>query len=181
MPLSVVTAKLTENAIPLQQFLDSLLEFPPARVEGTAIFIRRISDGVPHAMLHNLIHNKVLHHKNVFLTVHQEPLPRVPPEQRISMIDLGHDCYQVDVKYGFKDAPDVPEALQNCSVDALHFSPMETSYFVSRQTILPSVGIVMSMWREQIFAAMYRNARDTAYYFRLPTNRVIELGTQIEI
>ena len=179
--LELVTNKLTENAIPLQQFLDSLLEFPPARVEGTAIFIRRISDGVPHAMLHNLIHNKVLHHKNVFLTVHQEPLPRVPPEQRISMTDLGHDCYQVDVKYGFKDAPDVPEALQNCSVDALHFSPMETSYFVSRQTILPSAGIEMSMWREQIFAAMYRNARDTAYYFRLPTNRVIELGTQIEI
>ena len=179
--LELVTAKLTENAIPLKQFLDSLLEFPPARVEGTAIFIRRISDGVPHAMLHNLIHNKVLHHKNVFLTVHQEPLPRVPPEQRISMTDLGHDCYQVDVKYGFKDAPDVPEALQNCSVDALHFNPMETSYFVSRQTILPSAGIEMSMWREQIFAAMYRNARDTAYYFRLPTNRVIELGTQIEI
>ena len=179
--LELVTAKLTENAIPLKQFLDSLLEFPPARVEGTAIFIRRISDGVPHAMLHNLIHNKVLHHKNVFLTVHQEPLPRVPPEQRISMTDLGHDCYQVDVKYGFKDAPDVPEALQNCSVDALHFNPMETSYFVSRQTILPSAGMEMSMWREQIFAAMYRNARDTAYYFRLPTNRVIELGTQIEI
>lgn len=179
--LELVTAKLTENAIPLQQFLDSLLDFPPVRVEGTAIFIRRISDGVPHAMLHNLIHNKVLHHKNVFLTVHQEPLPRVPPEQRISMTDLGHNCYQVDVKYGFKDAPDVPEALQSCSVDALHFSPMETSYFVSRQTILPSVGVDMSMWREQIFAAMYRNARDTAYYFRLPANRVIELGTQIEI
>ena len=179
--LELVTAKLTENAIPLKEFLDSLLEFPPARVEGTAIFIRRISDGVPHAMLHNLIHNKVLHHKNVFLTVHQEPLPRVPPEQRISMIDLGHDCYQVDVKYGFKDAPDVPEALLNCSVDALHFSPMETSYFVSRQTILPSAGVDMAMWREQIFAAMYRNARDTAYYFRLPANRVIELGTQIEI
>ncbi len=179
--LELVTVKLTENAIPLQQFLDSLLEFPPARVEGTAIFIRRISDGVPHAMLHNLIHNKVLHHKNVFLTVHQEPLPRVPPEQRISMIDLGNECYQVDVKYGFKDAPDVPEALQNCSVDALHFSPMETSYFVSRQTILPSAAVGMAMWREQVFAAMYRNARDTAYYFRLPTNRVIELGTQIEI
>ncbi len=179
--LELVTVKLTENAIPLQQFLDSLLEFPPARVEGTAIFIRRISDGVPHAMLHNLIHNKVLHHKNIFLTVHQEPLPRVPPEQRISMTDLGHECYQVDVKYGFKDAPDVPEALRNCSVDALHFSPMETSYFVSRQTILPSAAVGMAMWREQIFAAMYRNARDTAYYFRLPTNRVIELGTQIEI
>ena len=179
--LELVTAKLTENAIPLKEFLSSLIEFPPVRVDGTAIFIRRISDGVPHAMLHNLIHNKVLHKKNVFLTVYQEPVPRVPPDKRISMTDLGHECYQVDVKYGFKDAPDVPEALQNCSVDALHFSPMETSYFVSRQTILPSKGIDMSIWREQIFAAMYRNARDTAYYFRLPANRVVELGTQIEI
>ena len=179
--LELVTVKLTENAIPLQQFLDSLLEFPPARVEGTAIFIRRISDGVPHAMLHNLIHNKVLHHKNVFLTVHQEPVPRVPPEKRISITDLGHECYQVDVKYGFKDSPDVPEALQSCTIDALHFSPMEISYFVSRQTILPSAAVGMALWREHVFASMYRNARDTAYYFRLPANRVIELGTQIEI
>jgi KUP system potassium uptake protein len=179
--LEIVAIKLTENAIPLKEFLASLLAYPPVRVEGTAIFIRRISDGVPHAMLHNLIHNKVLHQKNVFLTVHQEPLPRVPPEQRIVMTDLGQECYQVDVKYGFKDSPDVPEALASCSVSELHFAPMETSYFVSRQTILPSLGVDMAMWREQLFATMYRNARDTAYYFRLPPNRVIELGTQIEI
>lgn len=179
--LELVTTKLTDNAIPLQQFIDSLLGSPPVRVEGTAIFIRRISDGVPHAMLHNLIHNKVLHQKNVFLTVHQEPVPRVPVEERISMIELGHDCYQVDVKYGFKDVPDVPDSLEKCNVGALHLSKMETSYFVSRQIIVPFVGTDMLMWRKQIFAAMYRNARDTAYYFRLPTNRVIELGTQIEI
>lgn len=179
--LELVNKKLTENAIPLPEFLTSLLAFPPARVEGTAVFVRRITDGVPHAMLHNLAHNKVLHDKNVFLTVHQQPVPRVADEQRLTVHDLGHDCYQIDVNYGFKDAPDVPEALSHCQVEGLRFDTMETSYFVPRQTIIPSVAGPMAMWREQLFVAMYRNARDTAYYFRLPSNRVVELGTQIEI
>ncbi|MDP9108126.1 MAG: potassium transporter Kup [Pseudomonadota bacterium] len=179
--LELVTQKLTQNAIPLKEFLASLLEFPPVRVEGVAVFIRRITEGVPHAMLHNLAHNKVLHTKNVFLTVHQRPVPRVPDAQRLTVQELEHDCYQIDVNYGFKDEPDVPEALSRCPVEGLQFDTMETSYFVSRQTIIPSAASAMALWREQLFVMMYRNARDTAYYFRLPTNRVIELGNQIEI
>lgn len=179
--LELVTTKLTLNAIPLKEFLHSLLAYPPARVEGVAVFVRRITEGVPHAMLHNLAHNKVLHTKNVFLTVHQQPVPRVPDAQRLTVQELGDQCYQIDVNYGFKDAPDVPEALAHCSVDGLQFDTMETSYFVSRQTIIPSVGSAMALWREHLFVMMYRNARDTAYYFKLPANRVIELGNQIEI
>ena len=179
--LEMVTTKLTLNAIPLKEFLTSLLAYPPARVDGVAVFVRRITEGVPHAMLHNLAHNKVLHDKNVFLTVHQQPVPRVPDAQRLTVQELGGDCYQIDVNYGFKDAPNVPEALTHCAVEGLTFDAMETSYFVSRQTIIPSVGSAMALWREQLFVMMYRNARDTAYYFNLPTNRVIELGNQIEI
>ena len=179
--LELVTTKLTANAIALKEFLASLLAYPPARVEGVAVFVRRITEGVPHAMLHNLAHNKVLHAKNVFLTVHQQPVPRVPQAQRLTVQDLGNECYQIDVNYGFKDAPDVPEALSHCPIESLQFETMETSYFVSRQTIIPSVGSGMALWREQLFVMMYRNARDTAYYFNLPTNRVIELGNQIEI
>ena len=179
--LEMVMTKLTLNAIPLKEFLSSLLSFPPARVDGVAVFVRRITEGVPHAMLHNLAHNKVLHNKNVFLTVHQQPVPRVAEEKRLTVQELAEGCYQIDVNYGFKDAPDVPEALTHCKVEGLTFDAMETSYFVSRQTIIPSPGSAMALWREQLFVMMYRNARDTAYYFNLPTNRVIELGNQIEI
>ncbi len=177
----LVFDNLKKQAIPLPDFLQSLFYGPPHRVDGTGIFFRAEGDGVPHAMLHNLLHNKVLHQRIVFLTVFNEDIPTVPPEDRIKVEPLGHECYQVNVYYGFKDERDIPLALALCAEHGLEFEMMETSFFIARQTVVSTVGSGMSRWREALFATMSRNARDAADYFRVPTNRVIELGTQVEI
>lgn len=177
----LVFENLQRHLIPLQAFLESLLANPPQRVEGTAIFFRPEGDGVPHAMLHNLLHNKVLHERTVFLTVHNADIPKVPPDERVRVEELQHECYQVDIHYGFKDERDIPLALEMCKAHGLEFDPMETSYFISRQHVIPKVGGGMAMWRETLFATMSQNARDAADYYRVPSNRVIELGSQVEI
>ncbi|KQV50097.1 potassium transporter Kup [Massilia sp. Root335] len=172
---------LQKHAIPLDAFLESLFIGPPTRVPGTAIFLRGESDGVPHAMLHNLSHNKVLHERVVFLTVHITDEPRVDPQSQVRITGLGHGCHQVDVTFGFKDEPDIPGMLGLCARHGLAFDMMETSFFVARQTVISTPGAGMAPWREHLFVAMQRNARDAADYYRIPTNRVIELGTQVEI
>ncbi|MCS0613999.1 potassium transporter Kup [Massilia kyonggiensis] len=176
-----VFENLQKHAIPLDAFLESLFIAPPTRVAGTAIFLRGESDGVPHAMLHNLLHNKVLHERVVFLTVHIADEPYVDAASRIRITDLGHGCHQVDVTFGFKDEPDIPGILAQCAVHGLAFDMMQTSFFVARQTVISTPGGGMAPWREHLFVAMQRNARDAADYYRIPTNRVIELGTQVEI
>jgi len=177
----LVFQNLQKHAIPLEDFLSSLFMAPPARVPGTAIFLRGESDGVPHAMLHNLSHNKVLHERVVFFTVHIVEEPFVPPSEQVSIIDLGHQCYQLNVHYGFKDEPDIPAVLSLCSSCGLDFEMMETSFFIARQTVISTPGAGMAPWREHLFVAMSRNARGAADYYQIPTNRVIELGTQVEI
>jgi KUP system potassium uptake protein len=177
----LVFRNLQKHAVPLDAFLQSLFISPPMRVAGTAVFMRGASDGVPHAMLHNLSHNKVLHERVVFLTVTIADQPWVALADRVRISPLGHDCYQVDVQYGFKDEPDIPGALQLCDASGLPFEMMETSFFLARHTVISVAGQGMMPWREHLYAAMSRNARDAADYFRIPTNRVIELGTQVEI
>ncbi|TFV90227.1 potassium transporter Kup [Oxalobacteraceae bacterium OM1] len=177
----LVFDNLRRHIIPLEDFLQSLFVSPPARVEGTAVFFRLEGDGVPHAMLHNLLHNKVLHERTIFLTVQNADIPRVPESERAQVQELGHNCYQVTVRYGFIDERDIPHALSLCARAGLPIEPMETSFFISRQTVIPTVGRGMALWREAMFAAMSRNARDAADYYRVPANRVIELGTQVEI
>ena len=172
---------LQKHAIPLDAFLESLFIAPPTRVAGTAIFLRGESDGVPHAMLHNLLHNKVLHERVVFLTVHIADEPYVDAASRIRITGLGHGCHQVDVRFGFKDEPHIPGILDRCAAHGLAFDMMQTSFFVARQTVISTPGGGMAPWREHLFVAMQRNARDAADYYRIPTNRVIELGTQVEI
>ncbi|WP_075795043.1 potassium transporter Kup [Massilia putida] len=172
---------LQKHAIPLDAFLESLFIAPPARVPGTAIFLRGESDGVPHAMLHNLSHNKVVHERTVFLTVHISDEPRVEPQSRIRITGLGHGCHQLDVTFGFKDEPDIPGILVLCASHGLAFDMMQTSFFIARQTVISTPGAGMAPWREHLFVAMQRNARDAADYYLIPTNRVIELGTQVEI
>jgi KUP system potassium uptake protein len=177
----LVFQNLQQHAVPLEDFLKLLFVAPPVRVPGTAIFLRGASDGVPHAMLHNLSHNKVLHERVAFLTVSIADEPWVAPENRVTISPLGHNCYQLDVLYGFKDEPDIPEVLNLCGALGLPFEMMETSFFIARKTVISTPGQGMMPWREHLFAAMSRNARDAADYFRIPTNRVIELGTQVEI
>ena len=177
----LVFENLQKHAIPLEDFLSSLFIAPPVRVPGTAIFLRGETDGVPHAMLHNLSHNKVLHERVVFLTVHMLEEPWVPPSEQARIIDLGHQCYQLNVQYGFKDEPDIPKVLALCTPHGLTFEMMETSFFIARQTVISTPGAGMAPWREHLFVTMSRNARGAADYYQIPTNRVIELGTQVEI
>jgi KUP system potassium uptake protein len=177
----LVHKNLRQHLVPLDEFLRSLFTGEPTRVEGTAVFFRAEGDGVPHAMLHNLMHNRILHGRTIFLTIHNEDIPRVQPEQRMTVTKLGHECFQVDLRYGFVEDRDIPAALTADSAEGLALDPMQTSYFIARQNVIPTVGSGMAMWREALFATMSRNARDAADYYRIPANRVVELGTQVEI
>lgn len=177
----LVFENLQKHAIPLEDFLQSLFVSPPMRVPGTAIFLRGESDGVPHALLHNLSHNKVLHERVVFLTVFVQEVPWVPHAEQVQIVDLNHECYQLNVRLGFKNEPNIPNMLALCEQHGLEFNMMETSFFIARQTVISKVGTGMAPWREHIFVGMSRNARGAADYYQIPTNRVIELGTQVEI
>jgi KUP system potassium uptake protein len=177
----LVFENLEKHAIPLDDFLQSLFVGPPARVSGTAIFLRGETDGVPHALLHNLLHNKVLHERVVFLTVHIREEPYVSESEQVEVIALGHNCFQLNVIYGFKDEASIPDILRLCALQSLEFEMMETSFFIARQTVISVPGQGMATWREHLFVLMQRNARTAADYYQIPANRVIELGTQVEI
>lgn len=177
----LVFANLQSHLIPLDDFLRNLFQSPPHRVPGTAIFFRTDRDGVPHAMLHNLSHNKVLHERVIFLTVHALDIPTVTATERIRIEGLGHNCFQVHLSYGFVDQRDVPGDLNGCALHGVEFDALETSYFVARQNIISTPGTGMASWRESLYSSMARNSRDAADYYQLPSNRVIELGTQVEI
>ena len=178
---AMVSENLQQHLIPLNAFLESLFASPPTRVPGTAVFFRAEGDGVPHALLHNLLHNKILHEQTVFLTIHNADIPSVAPAARITLSELGHDCIQLDVRYGFKDERDILAALDSAQALGLQYNLMETSFFIARQTVIPVAGGRMPLWGDVLFASMSRNARDAAEYYKLPANRVIELGTQVEI
>ena len=177
----LVGENLKKHAIPLDGFLESLFLVPPARVPGTAIFLRGENDGVPHAMLHNLKHNRVLHERVVFLTVYMHEVPWVPEIDRIEIEDFGNQCFQIRVNYGFKDEPNIPQILEMCKAHNLEFDMLSTSFFISRQTIISTPGSGMSTWREHLFVTLSRNARGAADYYQIPANQVIELGSQVEI
>jgi KUP system potassium uptake protein len=178
----ILVQRLEEASVPLGPFLDSLFRDPPTRVSGTAVFLTSTPDATPHALLHNLNHNKVLHERVVFLTVEVSDVPWVPFTERIVCESLGHGCWRVRVRYGFMDRPDVTRALELCSALGLEFEHMETSFFLSRQKIVPTQGgIGMAFWRDRLFAAMARNAGNVTDYFNIPTNRVIELGSRVQI
>jgi KUP system potassium uptake protein len=173
--------KQSDETLPLEPFLESLMAHPPLRVPGTAVFLTTSHSSVPHALLHNLIHNKVLHERVIFLTVVTEEVPSVPDIDQIEIDDLGHGAWRMIVRYGFKDEPDIPLALSRCEALGLPFNMMETSFFLNRETILPSKLPGMAVWRERLFAWMNRSASTAMEFFKLPPNRVIELGTQVEI
>ena len=173
--------RLRKDAIPLDAFLASLFRDPPHRVPGTAVFLTSTADVVPHALLHNLKHNRVLHERVVFLTALVEEEPWVPFDRRVRVEPLGHDCWRVTVRFGFKNRTDVSQALELCREQGLELDPMQISFFLSRETVIPTAADGMAMWRERMFAAMTRNAGSVVEYFNIPSNRVIELGTQVEI
>jgi len=177
---------LSSSSVPLEPFLDSLFIDPPLRVTGTAVFLTATPAAVPHALLHNLNHNKVLHDRVVFLTVRIQDVPWVPFDERVSIVSLGHDCWRITLDFGFKNNPDVSQALTElCREKGMEFEMMQTSFFLSRETVVATDkgkdDTGMALWRERIFATMTRNAGSAVSYFNIPANRVIELGTRVEI
>jgi len=173
--------RLRDEAIGLEDFLESVFLSPPQRVPGTAVFLSAEEGLTPNALLHNLKHNKVLHEVNLFVSVRHHEVPWIGFDRRIELQPLGHDCWQVTLHYGFKNDPDVPRALALLESRGVPLPGMDTSYFLSRDVVVPALGGGMALWREKLFAAMHRNASAAADFLHLPPNRVVELGTQVQI
>jgi KUP system potassium uptake protein len=173
--------KLAEDSMALDVFIESIGASPPPRVPGTAVFLTSTGDRVPHALLHNLKHNKVLHERVVFLTIHTRDIPRVGAEERIRLAGLGEEFWRMDAYYGFMEEPDVPALLEAVGRTGFAFEMMDTSFFVSRETLIATVAPGMALWRERLFVSMSKMAVKATDFFHIPTNRVVELGTQVAL
>jgi KUP system potassium uptake protein len=177
----ILMERLAAESMPLDVFVPSIESSPPTRVPGTAVFLTATPDRVPHALLHNLKHNKVLHERVVFLTVVTRDYPYVRDDERYEIAPLGAEFYRIYGYYGFKEDPDVPALLDVVSSHGFVFDMMETSFFVSRETLIATKVTGMALWRERLFVAMSKNAVKSSDFFAVPTNRVVELGTQIQL
>jgi KUP system potassium uptake protein len=177
----LVYSRLKTEAMAIEPFIEAVGAHPPPRVPGTALFMTPNPEGVPHAMLHNLKHNKVLHEKVVILTVKFLDIPHTNLEERVSVEALPYEFYRVTVKYGFKDEPDLPRDLPLCSKYGLEFDAMDTSYFIGKESLIASHKSGMAYWRKKIFIGLFRTAETITNQFKLPPNRVVELGSQLMI
>ncbi|QLG89532.1 potassium transporter Kup [Chitinibacter bivalviorum] len=179
----LLAVKLREGEMPLAGFVESLESSPPQRVEGLSIFMTANADTVPHALLHNLKHNKVLHEQVVFMTIQTDDIPFVPNRERVTIRRMGESFYQIVATFGFKEEPNIPTVLQQVTQlqPELVFDDMNTSFFLSRETIVEAKYPSMSWWRRRLFSLMSRNATRVTNFFRIPPNRVVEMGMQIEL
>ena len=173
--------RMEARSLPLRMFITSLEHGSAVRVPGTAIFMTGDEAGTPSALLHNLKHNKVLHARNIILRVESLDVPVAEPEERISIEDLGSSFWKMRVRYGFAEDPNVPRALFACSERGLDFDIMDTTFFLSRETLVPSAEKGMPLWQDKLYAFMARNATTATQFFSIPTNRFVELGAQVEI
>ena len=177
----LVLRQLKHGGLALAPFIANLAEHPPTRVEGTAIFLVSDPDAVPHALLHNLKHNKVLHKRNVILTVETLETPLADQDERLELKNLGNDFYLLTLRFGFAEDPNVPAALHACAKQGLELKMMDTTFFLSRETIVATDRPGMALWRDKLFAFLARNALPATAFFSIPGNRLIELGAQVEI
>lgn len=173
--------RMRSSSIPADKFIESIERRQPSRVDGTAVYMAGSSDGTPLALLHNLKHNKVLHKRIVFLTIAVDEDPRVSNEHRIEIEKMSLGFWRVRARFGFFEDPNVPLVLSLCEKEGLEFRENETTFFLSRETVIPAKEGGMALWREHLFAVMARNAQSATAFFRLPANRVVELGMQVEI
>nr|WP_325048056.1 potassium transporter Kup [Luteimonas weifangensis] len=179
---ALLYAELRKEGIQIDSFLPGLMLAPPVRVPGTAIFLVAQQGMVPQALLHNLKHNKVLHERNVFLTVETLSVPYAPHDRRMAIDPIGEDFYRIVLRFGFMETPDVPLALmRSCDRSDVSFDPMDTTYFASRENVVAGRHRGMPIWRDRLFAIMHRNAASATGFFRIPGNRLVELGAQVEI
>jgi KUP system potassium uptake protein len=177
----LVLRELKQTGLALEPFVASLAEHPPLRVPGTAVFLTANINAVPNALLHNLKHNKVLHERNVLLTVETLESPVAEYGERTEITALGHEFFRLTLRFGFAEDPDIPVALQSCAAKGIGFDMMDTTFFVSRESIVATDRAGMPLWRDRLFAFLARNASSATAFFRIPGNRLIELGTQVEI
>lgn len=177
----ILSARITETAITEEDFLSDLAAKRIPRVPGTAIFMSRMDNGIPTALLHNLKHNKVVHERVVLLTVDIEETPTLSEEERFAWRELGNGVYRLTIRFGFMEEPDLPELLDRLGPKPLSFPRMATSYFLGRETLIPTRRPGMALWREHLFAWMNRNSASASAFFSLPANQVIELGAQVEL
>ena len=177
----ILRERLDGVVLPAELFLHDVRSSSATRVPGTAVFMYSDPAATPPALLHNLKHNKVLHERVVFLVVETANAPHVSAMERAEINDLGAGFYRVTLHYGFMEEPNVPKALAALREKGLEFKPLETTYFLGRETLIPSDKPGMSLWRERLFSVMHRNARTATSFFCLPPNRVVELGAQIEL
>lgn len=176
-------AQLQSSSVPLDSFMAALMQSPPQRVEGTAVFLNSTPNATPHALLHSLKHYRVLHEQNVFLTAEFCDVPWVAFENRVQCERLGNDCWRVLVRYGFMNRPDIGAALELCGPAGLQIDPGQVSYFLSREKLVPGSEekALVKRLRDNLFAILARNAGSVTDYFNIPANRVVELGTRVEI
>jgi KUP system potassium uptake protein len=175
----LLSRRLADDAMKLKPFVANIVEGGVARVSGTAVFMTPDPDNVPHAMLHSLKHYKALHEQVVILSVQVFDVPYVPEVDRVEVKRLDGNFSQVTVQYGFKDEPDIPAALSMCTGNGLQLDMMDTSFFLGRETLIPKLGIEMAYWRALLFITMFRNASSATAFFKIPSNRVVELGSQV--
>ena len=178
----IVVREINQSGLALQPFIENIVEHPPLRVPGTAVFLTANQNAVPHALLHNLKHNKVLHERNVLLTVDMLETPVADAEERIQIVPLNHDFVGLELRFGFAEDPNVPLALALCAREGLNFDMMDTTFFLSRENIVADLRRPgMALWRDKLFAFLSRNAMPATAFFQIPGNRLIELGAQVEI
>ncbi|TBR37331.1 MULTISPECIES: potassium transporter Kup [Dyella] len=178
----LVVREIKQSGLALEPFIENVGDHPPLRVPGTAVFLTANQHAVPHALLHNLKHNKVLHERNVLLTVEMLETPVADADERIQITSMGGEFYGMELRYGFAEDPNIPKALSQCSRSGLPFDMMDTTFFLSRETIIADARRPgMALWRDKLFAFMARNALPATAFFQIPGNRLIELGAQVEI
>jgi KUP system potassium uptake protein len=177
----ILSARLREQSMSMDDFMRDVAKGNIPRVPGTAVFMSRAAEGVPTTLLHNIKHNKVVHQRVIILTVIVEETARLGDEERTEWVDLGSGVYRLVLRFGFMEEPDLPSTLERLANAPFKFTPMATSYFLGRETLVATRRPGMAIWRERLFAWMIRNASSAAQFFCLPANQVIELGAQIEM
>jgi KUP system potassium uptake protein len=177
----LLAEKLRASSLPLPLFLEDVKQNPPLRVRGTAVFLHSNAEGTPVALLHNLKHNMILHERVIILTIVTDEVPQVEAAHRATVEDLGGNFYRVVGHFGFMEEPGVPQILRACASHGLECDEQKATFFLSRETLIATRKPGMALWREKLFAVMARNAQRPTAFFKLPANRVVELGMQVEL